>query len=118
MKKGIIRLAVLISTILLFSSCFTFSNLATTNVNSNQTQVVLSQKNFHIVKTVSTSMQHRRMGAKKEFLYGDLVAQLTEKAQLTGSQALVNITFKEVKRGTIFQKKLITASATVIEFDN
>ena len=83
----------------------------------NQTNVVLSQKNFHIVKTVTTSMEHRRFHAKKEVLYGDLVADLTAKAQLTGSQALVNVTFKEVSRGAIFQKKIITASATVIEFD-
>lgn len=117
MKKSIIRLALLISTLLLLSSCYTISNLATSNQNLNQTSVVLSQKNFHIVKTVSASMAHRRFGAKKEFLYGDLVAQLTEKAQMTGSQALINITFKEVNRGIIFQKKLVTATATVIEFD-
>ena len=97
---------------MLLSSCFTVSNLATINQNTNQTSVVLSQNNFHVVKTVSASLQHRRFGAKKEFLYGDLVSQLT------GSQALINITFKEVNRGIIFQKKLITASATVIEFHN
>lgn len=117
MKTNILRLAILISALLIVSSCYTVSNFATSNVNLNQTNVVLSQKNFHIVKTVTTSMEHRRFHAKKEVLYGDLVADLTEKAQLTGSQALVNITFKEVKRGTVFQKKIITASATVIEFD-
>ena len=55
----------------------------------------------------------------KKALYNNAVAELTKKADLTGSQALVNVTVKSsAKLAVVFCKVTYRAEATVIEFDN
>lgn len=51
MKKLLSRIAMAAAAVLLLASCGVSQNL-TSNANLNQTNVVLSQKNFHVVKTV------------------------------------------------------------------
>ena len=113
----------LIATIslLLLSGCGLTSNMAS-NVYESQTSVVLSQANFHVVKTVSAKVSSTYLfglgGISKKALRNNAVAELTDKANLTGSQALVNITVKSaVKTVLIWNQVTYYAEATVVEFD-
>ena len=108
--------------VLLLASCGVSQNL-TSNANLNQTNVVLSQKNFHVVKTVEAETSATYVfgigGMSKKALYNNAVAELTKKADLTGSQALVNVTVKSsAKMIVLFGQVTYRAEATVIEFDN
>ena len=51
MKKLLSRVAMAVAAVLLLAGCGVSQTL-TTNANLNQTNVVLSQKNFHVVKNV------------------------------------------------------------------
>lgn len=107
--------------ILLLASCGVTSNL-TFNANQNQTNVVLSQKNFHVVKTVDAEVSATYIfgigGLSKKALHDNVVAELTKAAGLTGSQALVNVTFhNSVKMFLVWNKFTYHAEGTVIEFD-
>ena len=121
MKKILSRVAMAVAAVLLLASCGISDNL-TTNANLNQTNVVLSQKNFHVVKTVEAKASATYVfgigGLSKKALHANAVAELTKKANLTGSQALVNVTVKNSAKfffvcGTITYH----AEGTVIEFD-
>lgn len=121
MKKVLSRIIVAIAAILLFVSCGVSQNL-TFNTNVNQTNVVLSQKNFHIVKTVQAEVSATYFfglgGISKKSLQNNAVAELTKKANLRGSQALVNITVKNSSTLLLFIGRITYyAEATVIEFD-
>lgn len=107
---------------LLFTGCGISQNL-TSNTNVNQTNVVLSKKNFHVVKTVSAEVEATYVlgigGLSKKALRNNAVAELTKKANLTGSQALVNVTVKQSASMfyVFYQKMTCYAEGTVIEFD-
>ena len=114
-------LFVAVISLLLLSGCGMTSNLSS-NVYESQTSVVLSQANFHVVKTVRAEVSSTYVfglgGISKKALKNNAVAELTEKANLTGSQALVNITVKSaVKTVLIWNQITFYAEATVIEFD-
>ena len=122
MKKFLTRIAMAVAAVLLLAGCGVSQTL-TTNANLNQTNVVLSQKNFHVVKTVEAETSATYVfgigGMSKKALYNNAVAELTKKADLTGSQALVNVTVKSsAKLAVVFGKVTYRAEATVIEFDN
>lgn len=107
--------------LVLLSSCGMTSNMSQ-NINQNQTNVVLSQANFHVVKTVSTQVSSTYFlglgGMSKKALRSNAIAELTKKAELTGSQALINISVKSaVKTILIWNQTTFYAEATVIEFD-
>jgi uncharacterized secreted protein with C-terminal beta-propeller domain len=121
MKKVLSRIAMAVAAVLLLASCGASQNL-TTNVNLNQTNVVLSQKNFHVVKNVQAENSATYVfgigGMSKKSLYNNAVAELTKKANLTGSQALVNVTVKHSCKAILCYSKLtFHAEGTVIEFD-
>lgn len=121
MKHILSRVAVAIVATLLLVSCGVSQNL-TNNANLNQTNVVLSQKNFHVVKTVETNVSATYIfgigGISKKTLQNNAVAELTKKANLTGSQALVNVTVKSSGKFILFFSQVTYyAEATVIEFD-
>jgi uncharacterized secreted protein with C-terminal beta-propeller domain len=121
MKKLLSRIAMAAAAVLLLASCGVSQNL-TSNANLNQTNVVLSQKNFHVVKTVEAETSATYVfgigGMSKKALYNNAVAELTKKADLTGSQALVNVTVKSsAKLAVVFGKVTYRAEATVIEFE-
>ena len=108
--------------LLLLSGCGMTSNLSQ-NINQNQTSVVLSRANFHVVKTVSAQVSSNYFcgigGFSKRALKNNAVAELTQKAKLTGSQALVNVTVKSsVKVVLIWTRVTFYAEGTVIQFDN
>ena len=121
MKKLLFRVAMAVAAVLLLAGCGVSQNL-TTNANLNQTNVVLSQKNFHVVKTVQAEVTATYVfgigGMSKKALYNNAVADLTKKANLTGSQALVNVTVKNSAKSVLFYTQMTySAEGTVIEFD-
>lgn len=121
MKKILSRIAMAVAAVILLVSCGVSQNL-TTNTNLNQTNVVLSQKNFHVVKTVKAEASATYIfgigGLSKKALYTNAVAELTKKANLNGSQALVNVTVKNSGKVILFFNKLTYhAEGTVVEFD-
>lgn len=110
-----------VAAVLLLASCGVSQNL-TTNANVNQTNVVLSQKNFHVVKNVEAEASASYIfgigGFSKKALHDNAVAELTKKANLTGSQALVNVTVKSSAQFfLIISHFTYYAEGTVIEFD-
>ncbi len=92
------------------------------NLNLNQTQVVLSEANFKVVKHVSKSIIYTQSATRFESkqLYQSAYAELLREANLTGSQALINVTIELVERtkGLLFPKTdcAIIVSGIVIEF--
>ena len=121
MKKLLSRIAMAVAAVLLLAGCGVSQNL-TSNANLNQTNVVLSQKNFHVVKNVEATASATYVfgigGLSKKALYNNAVAELTKKADLKGSQALVNVTVKNSGKMILcFGKVTYHAEATVIEFD-
>lgn len=99
------------------------SSYLTSNVNNNTTNVVLQEDNFHVVKTVEAKVSQTYIlgigGLSPKALKSNAVAELTEKANLSGSQALINVTVKEdIQAVYVFWfKRTVRATGTVIEFD-
>lgn len=121
MKRHLSKIVMAVAAVLLLASCGISQNL-TTNANLNQTNVVLSQKNYHVVKHVEAEVSATYVfgigGMSKKALHENAVAELTKKANLTGSQALVNVTVKNSGKVILFYGKLTYhAEGTVIEFD-
>ena len=119
--KSIKALFVAVFAMLLVASCGAPNNL-TANYNLNQTNVVLSQNNFQVLHSVKAEVSSSYLfgigGIGKKALKANAVAELTKKASLAGSQALVNVTVKE-SGFTIFgrySKLIYVAEGTVIEF--
>ena len=120
MKKIRIIMAVIAATLLLTGCGFT-SNL-TMNHNVNQTNVVLSSNNFHVVKTVRTEVSSTYWfgigGLSRRALKENAIAELTRKAELVGHQALINVNVKRSdKIVLIYRQSTFYAEGTVIEFD-
>ena len=121
MKKLLFKVVMAVAAVIMFTSCGVSSHI-TANANLNQTNVVLSQKNFHVVKTVEAEVSATYIfgigGLRQQALKDNAIAKLTENAGLTGSQALVNVTFKSSSKMILFYNKVTCfAEATVIEFD-
>jgi len=120
MKKIKIILAIIAGALFL-TGCGMTSNMAQ-NHYVNQTNVVLSSNNFHIVKTVSAEVSSSYWfgfgGLSRRALKDNAVAELTRKAQLTGQQALINVTVKRSDEFyVIFRRTTFYAEGTVIDFD-
>lgn len=120
MKKFFTTLVVVVLATMI-TGCAT-STYLTTNANINQTNVVLQEKNFHIVKSVEAKASSTHFlglgGIGRKALKRNAVAELTTKANLTGSQALINITVKEdVQTVLVWSRRTVRATGTVIEFD-
>ena len=121
MKKLLFKVVMAVAAVIMFASCGVSSHL-TANANLNQTNVVLSQKNFHVVKTVEAEVSATYIfgigGLRQQALKDNAIAKLTENAGLTGSQALVNVTIKSSSKIILcYNKVTCYAEATVIEFD-
>ena len=98
------------------------SSYLTSNMNLNQTNVVLQDNNYHIVKGVEAEVSATYVfgigGLSEKALRGNAVAELAEVANLTGSQALINVTLKEdIQSFVVLTKRTVRAKGIVIEFD-
>lgn len=94
------------------------------NVNLNQTQVILSQANFKVVKQVTTTYVYEsRYKFNADQLKESAYAALVKEANLTGAQTIINITMEQVQReGPLIPfvapkyQQAVVVSGTVIEF--
>lgn len=86
------------------------------------TEVQLNQANYHVVKSVSATKSATYVlgfgGLSKAALEAQAVAELTEKANLTGAQALahMNVTSSLAFYGPVWTITTYV-NATVVEFD-
>ncbi|MCQ2329536.1 MAG: hypothetical protein MJZ93_03145 [Paludibacteraceae bacterium] len=117
MKKILISAAI-VATLCLTSCSNGFYRAYTTNTNLNQTQVVLSQNNFKVVKVVETTIYFKNsFRFKKDQLQQSAYAALLKEANLQNSQALINVTLEEVVRSTAMSSKnSVRVTGLVIEF--
>lgn len=125
MKKLSI-VAVIVVAAVAFTSCASSGAYysGTTNVNEKQTQVVLSQANYKVVKNVSTVVMFtQKLKFNSKQLYQSAYNALREEAKLKGSQALVDVTIEEVNQNKYnlngivrSSKQAVLVSGTVIEF--
>ncbi len=94
------------------------------NLNQNATQVHLASNNFKVVDKVSGSADVTYIlifgGLNKRQLYQNAYADMVSKTDLTGSKALVNLVTEEHFGGVppFYNKRTITVSAHVVEFNN
>ena len=130
MKKQLMYLLTAIVTIGM-ASCSTGRYVNNSqNVNLSQTQVVLSQANFRVVKQVSVTYVYENLHAMRfnaNQMRESAYAALVKKAQLTGAQTIINVTMEQIQRKsqnfwTMFfgfppkYQQAILVSGTVIEF--
>lgn len=120
MKARFILMAVLSA--ILFTGCAGIHSLTQTPI-ANSPVVTLDQDNFHVVKHVEAKAVTTRIfgigGLSRRALKQNAVADMMKAAQLTGSQAVINVTTKmsTVIWTPIFVKTVVTAYGTVVEFD-
>ena len=83
--------------------------------------MVLDKANFTVIGTVSGSAKASYIlgigGLSQKSLKGNAVTEMYENANLTGSQAIINVVFKQrVSNVLIYSEIEYTASGTIIEF--
>ncbi len=105
---------------MLMTSCG-ISQDATSNLNQIQTSVVLSQKNYRVVKTVSGESKQMYVlgfgGLSKKSLKESAMSDMMKNADLKDSQAIINanVQFKN-QLYWLWGKRKAIANGTVIEF--
>ena len=119
--KAKIFISAILSAIL-FTGCAGVHSLTQTPI-ANSPTVTLSQNNFHVVKHVESSTTTTRIlgigGLSHKAMTQNAVADMMKKANLTGSQAMINITTKVSTRAwtALYVETTVTAYGTVVEFD-
>ena len=114
------KIIIIACSAILLSSCGA-TNYLSSNMNLNNTAVVLSQANFRVVGTVSSAVSSTNVfgigGLSRRALRENAIAELTKKANLTGSQALVNVSVHTSSKTILFiGNTRFTAQGTIIEF--
>ena len=119
-------LAVIALAMIILSSCASTGKYYSkaTNTFETQTQVVLSEANFRVVKNVKTViLYNQKYKFDKNQLFQSAYNALREEAGLVGAQTLINVTIEEIDHtqysvnGNIKNtKQAILVSGTVIEF--
>lgn len=95
---------------------------STLNYNISETQVVLDKANFDVVGNIDGCARATYFlgigGMSQKSLKGNAVADMYKKANLTGSQAIINTTFKKRVSNVLLVYSQIeyTASGIIIEF--
>lgn len=119
--KKITIYSIAIALIVSLNSCGV-SNAYVLNQNQNATQVHLSSKNYEVKNKVSGQSDVSYVlifgGMNKKQLYENAYSEMVRMANLTGSQALVNIVTEEHVGGVppFYYTRTITVSAHVVEF--
>ena len=117
------KILYLLSVALIATGCAT-GYYAPRNVNQYgmQTQVVLSQANYRIVRHLEVVIDVNNTNLKRADVEKSAYAELLRRANLTGSQALINVVIEEVRRekhylwGFFKVTQHVAARATIIEF--
>lgn len=111
----------LYASVLLLSGCSTHM-YPTSNYNVSETQVVLDQSNFEVRGNAEGSASNTYVfgigGLSRNALRGNAVAAMFEKANLKGSQTIVNVHFKKRQMGfaPFYWNTTYTATGTIVEF--
>lgn len=111
----------MLATIML-SSCATGMYLPGKSHLGLNTNVVLSQANYRIVRNLEVTVEINNSNLKRVDVEKSAYAELLRQANLTGSQALANVVVEEVRRenmnlfGFIKHKQYVSAYASIIEF--
>jgi len=89
--------------VVLASSCAT-GYYAPHNINQfgTQTQVILSEANFRIVRHLEVVIDINNSNLKRADVEKSAYAELIRRANLTGSQALINVVIEEVRRDKLY----------------
>lgn len=122
MKKSCLLLFVA----LLATSCAvgTYYPYARNNFGA-QTTVVLDKANFRVVRDVEVVVDVNNTNLSRADVANSAYGALLQRAQLTGSQVLINVVIEEVQRASGFLRWLVgrpkivqhvAARATIIEF--
>lgn len=122
-KREVMRKIFLLSAVvmsLLFTSCNSSRELSA-NLFQTETQVVLSRRNYRIVKPVEgVSRQTKVMffgGMSKRSFAESAVTQMVRNAELQGPQAIIHTTVHIKKQFYLFWwKRKAIANGLVIEF--
>ena len=119
--KRILAISLLCLSLMTVSGCGTSSDL-TFNQNQLQTNVVLSQKNFTVVKEVAGEATATYVFGIGGYRCADAksaaMSDMVWNAQLTGSQAIVNASISTHVQTVlgIYTKVTAYATGTVVEF--
>lgn len=120
--KQLILLVIALSSAALLSSCGVNSAI-TGNYNLNNTEVQLSNANFHIVDKIYGNADASYVlfigGTGEHQLYENAYSKMMAKADLTkGARAVCNVLTEEQFEGffPLYWTRTITVSANVIEF--
>lgn len=120
MKKSTFLLVA--GALLLFSTSCGVSTAFVANHNQNSTQVHLADNNYQVIDKVRGSSEVTYVlvfgGMNKKRLYENAYADMVNKAELSGSRALINTLTEEHVGGfpPFYYTRTITVSAHVIEF--
>lgn len=89
--------------------------------HSIMTEVQLNQANFDVIKSVTGEAQANYflgIGPSEQDLYGRAKRDMLNKAQLKGSQAMINVTTDTKLSGFIFwRQQKVYVSGEVIQFN-
>ena len=119
MKKVVLFLALSVSIAL--SSCGGSASVMG-NTNVSQTNIELSKKNFNILSKVSGTSTNTYImgigGASNRALLEKAKNNMMTNANLSGSKAIINITYDKHYNGFVpfYSKVTVTASAYIVEF--
>jgi len=119
MKKTVFFLALTLTLIL--TSCGASSS-SMANATNNQTTVELSKKNFNVLGKVTGKSTNTYIlgvgGMSNKALLEKAKNNMMENANLSGSKALINITYDKHYNGfaPFYSVVTITASAYIVEF--
>ena len=113
------RLLLIVALVLMCSCSAKMYN--TDNHNVTQTQVMLNKANFKIVGTVTGSDRATYVfgigGLSRKALQGNAVADMYKNANLTGSQAIINVNLRQSVSAILCIGTIeYVASGTVVEF--
>ena len=123
MKKIIVSLIAAVALVIGLSSCATVSSSQLFNTNNTNTVVKLTQDNFKVVGTATGTYEAVYWfgvfgGPSKANGAANAVADMYKNANLSGSQAAINVV-TSVKAKTIFgvyDKVTYEASCQIVEF--
>lgn len=107
---------------LMLSSCATGLYLPGKSNFGMNTNVVLSQANYRIVRNLDITVEINNTNLKRVDVEKSAYAELLRQANLTGSQALANVVVEEVRRestnlfGFTKHVQFVSAHASIIEF--
>lgn len=107
----------------LLTSCTGLHSLTSSGI-ANAPTVNLTQNNFHVVKHVTSTAKTVYVfgigGLSQKALRQNAIADMITKANLVGSQTIINITTKVTRRCVtpLYVEQYVTAHGTVVEFDN